>query len=340
MRRPTSPELREKADRYARRMVLHAWTVWLFPLLPLAFRLTGRWDRLTRTRGARRAGRRRLRRRDGAVVASVRRPPAARWPRGAPAAGPDRELPPARTATSSLVHRAAASCGSWLPRSALGAVVGLAMVLTDRLAVVNGAASRFRPSSTGDAAIDRERRRVPGRRAAPGGGRSGRDPAPLAVSRSSAVGRSRRRADHARRPRGRSAGSGQILHRIRIAVREHVDPGPRRRTQGPTDTPMSGVAASTLLNLDERAPPGALGGTGPRPVAGDGAADGLAVVSDRRPLATPRCGRRPLAGGPARASGRTYRDLEAVGPAGTGVSSWSVRGSSWRRCSSVALLTG
>lgn len=39
------PELREKADRYARRMAGNGWLVWLFPFLPLSFLPNGHWDR-------------------------------------------------------------------------------------------------------------------------------------------------------------------------------------------------------------------------------------------------------------------------------------------------------
>ena len=39
------PDLRDKADRYARRMAGNGWLVWLFPFLPLSFLVNGHWDR-------------------------------------------------------------------------------------------------------------------------------------------------------------------------------------------------------------------------------------------------------------------------------------------------------
>jgi len=39
------PELREKTDRYARRMAGNGWLAWLFPFTPIGFLLGGRWNR-------------------------------------------------------------------------------------------------------------------------------------------------------------------------------------------------------------------------------------------------------------------------------------------------------
>jgi hypothetical protein len=122
------PDLREKTDRYARRMAGTGWFAWLFPILPLSFVLDGTWDRPLRAVPATVVL-------FGCAVAMTlwwrrQAAAAARWCADVP--GPVRELPPPSRWERMLTGRRVAwTIGALL---VLGFALGAVGTLIDRLA--------------------------------------------------------------------------------------------------------------------------------------------------------------------------------------------------------------